>query len=177
MLQLFSRAQVRPAAMEEFERMFCCSVEDSFAVCKKRIAAYRNDRKALETFVDIQQSFGDLFICAGYFLGHLDGLEFNLEEHAPRVSTLLHRHPAIENIVRRLDCVLYGLWLNEYGWKPVEESAPIHDLICEMMALHGFAFARNETEWRIVMCEDKGAEQAVHDALESWLTKPDRSQD
>jgi len=172
-----SSAMFRPAAMEEFEGMFCRSVEDSFCACKERIAAYRSDRKVLQAFADIQQIFGDLFICAGYFLGHLDGLELNLEEHAPRVSALLHQHPAIENIVCRLERVLHELWLNEYGWKSVEVFAPIYDLICEMMALHGFAFARNDTEWRIVMCEDDGAASVVQDALKSWMTKPGRPRD
>ncbi len=170
-------AMFRPSAMEEFEAMFCRSVEDSVAVCKERIAAYRSDRRGLQAFVDIQQIFGDLFICAGYFLGHLDGLELKLGEHAPRASALLHHHAPIESIVCRLDRVLHDLWLDEYGWKSVEVFAPIYDLICEMMALHGFAFARHETEWRIVMCEDDGAEQAVHDALESWMTKADRPRD
>lgn len=170
-------AMFRPAAMEEFEEVFCRSLEDSFAGCKDRIAAYRNDRKALQAFVDIQRIFGDLFICAGYFLGHLDGLELNLEQHAPRAAALLHQHPPIENIVSRLKRVLQELWLNEYGWKSVEVFAPIYELICEMMALHGFAFARNETEWRIVVCEDEGAEQSVRDALESWMKKTDRSRD
>jgi hypothetical protein len=92
---------------------------------------------------------------AGYFLGHLDGLELTLEDHAPRVSELFLKHPQIHPLIVRLCRVLHELWLSEYAWQSIEIFTPIYDLIREMMALHGMAFARHQDEWRIVMCEDE----------------------
>ncbi|MGB6130377.1 MAG: hypothetical protein WBG54_01240 [Acidobacteriaceae bacterium] len=151
-----SSAQFRPEAVEEFEGLFCRALEESLTVCKERIAAYRRDRETLQICMDIQQLFGDVFIHAGYFLGHLDGLELTLEEDAPDASTLLRQHPQVEALVIQLRRVLHELWLSEYGWKSVEVFAPIYDLICEMMALHGMAFAQHNGEWRMVIADGEG---------------------
>jgi len=152
-----SSASFRPEAVEEFEGLFCRALDESLTACKNRIAAYRLDRKTLQVFADIQQLFGDVFIHAGYFLGHLDGLELTLENDAPHASTLLRQHLQIETLVIRLRRVLHELWLGKYGWTSIEVFTPIYDLICEMMALHGLAFARHNDEWRTVLCEDDDA--------------------
>ena len=151
-----SSAMFRPEAAEEFENVFCRALEESLSACKQRIAAYRADGNALNVFVDIQQLFGDVFVCAGYFLGHLDGLGLNLQTHASRTSVLFADHPEIAELVHRLRRALHELWLREYGWSSIEVFSPIYDLLCAMMALHGFVFVKTETEWQMVMCEDEG---------------------
>jgi hypothetical protein len=166
-----SSAMFRPEAAEEFENVFCRALEDSLIACKQRIAAYREDSKALNVFVDIQQLFGDVFICAGYFLGHLDGLALTLQAHAPRASALLADRPEIGALVHRLRKTLYELWLSEYGWSSIEVFAPIYDILCAMMALHGLVFAKSDAEWRIVLCEEDGAEQELRSTLAKWLER------
>jgi len=166
-----SSAMFRPEAAEEFEKVFCRALEDSLCACKQRIAAYRSDGKALNVFVDIQQLFGDVFICAGYFLGHLDGLGLKLQNHAPRASALFAEYPEIGDLVRRLRRTLHELWLSEYGWSSIEVFAPIYEIICAMMAIHGFVFAKTDAEWRMVMCEEEGAEQEIRNALATWLKR------
>jgi hypothetical protein len=69
----------------------------------------------------------------------------------------------------RLERILHELWLKEFVWESIEVFAPIYDLISEMMALHGFVFAKAETEWRLVMSEDAGATDRVKDALTRWM--------
>jgi hypothetical protein len=166
-----SSAMFRPEAAEEFENVFCRALEDSLSACKRRIAAYRSDVKALNVFVDIQQLFGDVFICAGYFLGHLDGLGLNIQSDGPRASAMFAEHPEIGELVYRLRRTLHELWLSEYGWSSIEVFSPIYEIICAMMAFHGFVFAKTDAEWRMVMCEDDGAEQEVRNALASWMER------
>jgi hypothetical protein len=170
-----SSAMFRPEAVEEFEGIFCRALEESLAASTAQIAAFRHNRNAKDVFVEIQQLFEDAFIHAGYFLGHLDGLELTLEADAPRVSELFQKHPHIHPLIVRLRRVLHELWLSEYAWQSIEIFTPIYDLICEMMALHGLAFARHEDEWRIVMCEDEHATEAIQNALSAWTTRPDES--
>ncbi len=146
-----SSALFRPEAVGEFEGVFCRALEDSLSVCKDQMAAYRQHEMAARVFQEVQQLFGDVFICAGYFLGHLDGLDLDMENHAPRVSALLRQHPQIETLFFRLRQALHTLWLSEYRWQSIEVFAPIYDLICAMMALHGLVFAKHIDEWRIVM--------------------------
>ena len=168
-----SSAMYRPEAVEEFEGIFCRSLEASFSACKERIAAFREDRNlTAKVFRDIQQLFGDVFIHAGYFLGHLDGMEWKLEKDAPRASALLHEYPKIEALFLRLHRVLHELWLTEYAWESLEVFASIYDLICEMMALHGLVFARHEAEWRMVMTDDEEAIPEMHDALAKLMARP-----
>jgi hypothetical protein len=171
-----SSAMFRPEAVEEFEGLFCRALEESLAACRERIAAYRIDQKAGEAFRDIQQRFGDAFIHAGYFLGHLDGLEPKLEDDAPGVAELFRKYPQIHPLIVRLRRVLHELWLSEYAWQSIEVFAPIYDLIREMMALHGLAFARHKDEWRMVLCEDEGATEAIQDALADWIARPGDSE-
>jgi len=166
-----SSAMFRPEAAEEFEKVFCRALEDSLSACKQRIAAYRSDGKALNVFMDIQQLFGDVFICAGYFLGHLDGLGLNMQSHAPRASAMFVEHPEIGELVHRLRRTLHELWLGEYRWSSIEVFSSIYEIICAMMALHGFIFAKTDAEWRMVMCEEEGTEQEIRNALASWLER------
>jgi len=166
-----SSAIFRPEAAEEFEKVFCRALEDNLSACKQRIAAYRADRNALNVFVDIQNLFGDVCISAGYFLGHLDGLGLSLQCHAVDASALFAEHPEIGELVERLRRTLNQLWLTEYGWPSIEVFSPIYEIICAMMALHGFVFAKTDTEWRTVMCEDDGAETQIRNALATWLER------
>lgn len=92
-----SSAQFRPEAVEEFEGLFCRALEESLTACKERIATCRRDQESLQVFMDIQQLFGDVFIHAGYFLGHLDGLELTLEKDGPTL-------PGCFVSIRRLMC-------------------------------------------------------------------------
>jgi hypothetical protein len=170
-----SSAMFRPEAVEEFEGIFCRALEESLAASTAQIAAFRQDRKAKDVFVGIQQLFGDVFIHAGNFLGHLDGLALTLEDDAPRASELFQKHPKIHPLIVRLRRVLHELWLSEYAWQSIEIFTPIYDLIREMMALYGMAFARHEDEWRIVMCEDEQATEAIRDALTAWTAQPEES--
>jgi hypothetical protein len=48
-------------------------------------------------------------------------------------------------LIVRLRRVLHEMWLTEYAWQSIEIFAPIYDLVCEMMALHGLAFANMRT--------------------------------
>jgi hypothetical protein len=170
-----SSAMFRPEAVEEFEGIFCRSLEASFSVCKERIAAFREDRNIrVQVFEDIQQLFGDVFIRAGYFLGHLEGMQRKLAEDAPRVAALLRQYPQMEPLFLRLRRVLHELWLSESAWQSIEVFAPIYDLICEMMALHGLAFARHEEEWRMVMTDDEEAIPEMQDALAKLMARPGR---
>jgi hypothetical protein len=166
-----SSAMFRPEAADEFEKLFCRALEDSLIACKQRIAAFREDGKALNVFIDIQQLFGDVFICAGYFLGHLDGLGLSLQSHASRASGLLAARPEVGILIQRLRKTLHELWLSEYGWSSIEVFGPIYDILCAMMARHGFVFAKSDAEWRMVMCEDEGAEEQIRGAMTKWAEK------
>jgi hypothetical protein len=158
-----SAALFREAALEDFEGQFCRALETCSSACRDRIAAFRRDGNAPLVFREIQQIFGDVFICAGYLLGHLDGLGLKIEDHAPRLAALLHRDSDVEALVVRLRRVLHELWLNECGWQSIEVFAPIYDLICAMMALYGLVFARRGDEWRMVMCEDENAASEIQE--------------
>ncbi len=57
-----------------------------------------------------------------------------------QASALLQQYPQMEALFTRLRRVLHEMWLTEYAWTSIEVFAPIYDLICEMMALHGLAF-------------------------------------
>jgi hypothetical protein len=170
-----SSAAFRPEALEEFEGIFCRALEESLTASTARIEAFRRERNATDVFVGIQQVFGDVFIHAGYFLGHLDGLERTLASDAPTLSELFQKYPELHSLIVRLRRVLHELWLSEYAWQSIDVFAPIYDLICEMMALHGLAFAKHEKEWRIVLCEDEHATAAIQSALAAWLARPDES--
>jgi hypothetical protein len=170
-----SSAMFRPEALEEFEGIFCRALEESLAYSIVQIAAYRRDKNAKDIFVGVQQLFGDVFIHAGYFLGHLDGLELALADGTPRASELFKKHPEIHSLAIRLHRSLHELWLSEYAWQSIDVFAPIYDLICEMMAFHGLALARHEKEWRIVMCEDKHTPEPVQSALAAWMVRSDES--
>lgn len=150
-----SSATFRPEALEEFEGIFCRALEECLTVSTARIAAYRHKGTAKDIFLGVQQLFGDVFIHAGYFLGYLDGLELALADDAPLASELFQKHPEIHPVIVRLHRSLDELWLTEYAWQSIEVFTPVYDLICEIMALQGLAFATHEKEWRIVLCEGR----------------------
>jgi len=133
-----SSASFRPEAVHEFEGLFCRTLESSLAACEERIAVSESGCEALKDTLEFRQTFGDLFIHAGYFLGHLDGLELRLGYDAPQASSLLAEHPRIQTLIMRLGHELQELWRNEYDWQSVEVFAPIYELIGAMAAQRGF---------------------------------------
>ena len=163
-----SSATFRPEAVEEFEGILCRAIEDSFTAAKELIKAYREGRGAGDVFRELQQIFGDVFICAGYLLGHVHGVEQNLKDHSARLDEVLQKNPVVQDLITRLERILHELWLQEFVWESIEVFAPIYDLICEMMAQCGLVFARHEEEWRIVMYEEPEAAEAARIALQRW---------
>jgi hypothetical protein len=171
-----SSATFRPEAVEEFEGILCRAVEDSFAAALEQIKAHREGRGAGEVFREIQQIFGDVFICAGYLLGHVHGIERNLRDRTPRLDEVFQKNLPVKDLMIRLERILHELWLREFVWDSIEVFAPIYDLICEMMGQCGMVFARHEEEWRVVMYEDREAIEEARKTLERW-TDPLESQE
>ena len=151
--------------MEDFDRAFCVALQESRSSSQKWIENIRDAGNAGETFREIQQLFGDTFICAGYLLGHLHGLKMHGAEEAAGARQLLAENPSIAGLISRLELVLKQLWLSEFDWNSLEVFAPIYDLLCEMMALHGMAFARRGDEWRIVISDEAARTPALRDFL------------
>jgi hypothetical protein len=167
-----SSAAFRPEALEEFEDLFCRALEDCSGKALEQIKANREGRDAASVFRELQQIFGDVFIYAGYLLGHVHGLETNLSKHFSSHENELLREPKVADLVFRLERLLQKLWLTEFAWDSIEVFAPIYDLICEMMAQHGMMFVRHGEEWKIVMYEDQAVLEAPREALSRWQ-KPD----
>lgn len=172
-----SSAVFRRNTLEDFEGQLCRALENCSSACRDRIVAFRHDGDASLAFREIQQLFGDLFICAGYLLGHLDRLGLKLEDRAPRLAAHLQEDSDVEALIVGLRRVLHELWLSEYGWQSVEVFAPIYDLICAMTALHGLAFTRYEDKWRIVMSEDERSASEIQNALAKWMSQFDDAGD
>jgi len=168
-----SSATFRPEAVEEFEGILCRAIEDSAAAALEQIKAHREGRGAGDVFREIQQIFGDVFICAGYLLGHVHGIERNLKDRAPRLDDVFQKNPSVERLMIRLERILLELWLREFVWDSIEVFAPIYDLVCELMAQCGLVFARHEEEWRVVMYEDREAVEEARQALHRWTDPPD----
>ena len=168
-----SSAAFRPEAVEEFEGILCRAIEDSFAAALEPIKAHREGRRAGDVFRELQQIFGDVFICAGYLLGHVHGVERNLRDHTPRLDEVFQNNPPVKDLMLRLERILHELWLQEFVWGSMEVFAPIYDLICEMMAQRGLVFARHGEEWRIVMYEEREAIEAAREALQRWTNPHD----
>ena len=165
-----SSARFRPEAIAEFEGILCRAIEDSFTAAQEQIKAHREGRGAGEVFREVQQIFGDVFICAGYLLGHVHGVERNLKDRTTRLDEVFQKNPEVQDLITRLERILHELWLQEFVWDSVEVFAPIYDLICEMMAQCGLVFARHEEEWRVVMYEEREALEAARKALARWAT-------
>jgi hypothetical protein len=160
-----SSAQFRPEASVDFDRAFCLALEESRSASRRWIENYRDGGDAVATFREIQQVFGDTFICAGYLLGHFHGLELSGFDEAPAARKLLLEDSTIAELIARLERILHELWLTEFAWKSLEVFAPIYDLLCEMMALHGMAFSRHGDEWRIIMSDERAKTPALRDFL------------
>ncbi len=167
-----SSAAFRPEALEEFESILCRAILDSSGNAAEQIKAYSEGQNTSLAFRKIQQIFGDVFICAGYLLGHLHGLERNLRDQAPRLQAVFDEQPDIEALMTRLERVLHELWLREFVWESIDVFAPI----CDLMAQQGMVFVRHEEEWQIVVYADREAVDEARKALDRW-TKPSEQSD
>ena len=138
-----SSAQFRPEALEDFDRAFCLALDQSRTTSQRWIENFRDGGNATETFREVQQSFGDAFICAGYLLDTF--MDWNGTEHKTHLelANRFRKTRWIAELITRLERQLHELWLSEFGWGSLEVFAPIYDTLCEMMALHGMAFARH----------------------------------
>jgi hypothetical protein len=72
-----------------------------------------------------------------------------------------------------------GIWICE-GTQHASPRGPgvkFTDRFSFEMALHGLAFARHKDEWRIVMCEDEQATEAIQDDHASQRRRSSRNSD
>ena len=167
-----SSAIYRPEANEDFDRIFCRTFEESRTSSEKWIANYRGGGRAAESFREIQQAFGDAFISAGYLLGHLHGMERNGLDSAPGALKMLTDNPAMLELIERLGRRLNELWLTEFAWQSLDVFVPIYDLLCDLMALHGMAFARHGDEWRVVMSDEESKTPKLKNFLMTKAREP-----
>ena len=167
-----SSATYRPEAKEDFDRIFCQTFEKSRISSERWIANYRDGGRAAESFREIQQAFGDAFISAGYLLGHIHGMEFNGFDSAPETLKLFSENPPISELFEKLGRRLHELWLTEFAWKSIDVFVPIYDLLCELIALHGMAFARYGDEWRVVMSDEESKTPKLKDFLMTKAREP-----
>ena len=172
-----SSATFRPEAIEEFEGILCRAIEESSAAALEQIRARREGRSAYDVFREIQQIFGDVFICAGYLLGHVHGLESNLKDRTSHLEEVFQKHPAIEELMTKLERILHEMWLQEFMWPSIEVFAPIYDLICDLMSQSGLVFVRHKDEWRVVMYEEREAMEEARKALQRWTDPPEPRDD
>jgi hypothetical protein len=115
-----------------------------------------------------------VFICAGYMLGHIHGLELNLKtHHTPRLDEVFEKNPSVAVLMTKLERILHDMWLQEFVWGSIEVFAPIYDLICDMMSQCGLVFVRHQEEWRIVMYEGPEAIEDARKVLERWTKASD----
>lgn len=170
-----SSAFFQPSALNGFEDTFCRALLTSVQRSKERIAEYRSGGDALRAFQDIQKIFGELFVDAGYFLGHLDGIEGNLESASPRAAELLSKQPTTRELIQRLRRKLREMWLSEYGWGSLEVFAPIYEILRDMMDLHGVVFACCGDEWRLALPGDEQDTEKPYRANAPWPGAKDKS--
>lgn len=149
-------------AMERYE------ADDALASCsasRKWIENFRDGGSAAEAFREIQQVFGDTFICAGLTSrSHSrDGKARNRQVTWCGPVTL--RKPSCGRLDHSTGkgaqgTVAFGIWL-------VFNRSLCTRLrfLCELMALHGMAFARYGDEWRIVMSDEPDKTPALRDFL------------
>jgi hypothetical protein len=149
-----SSARFRPEAVDEFEGTFCRAVEDALHTSSAQVAEYRLDRNRSDALAGIPELFGDVLVHAGYFLGHLDGLELSLADIFPRLTALSEKHPHFGGLIVPLRQTLQGLWLSEPTWQSIEVFTPIYDAILKMLMLQGLAFAKHEGGWRPALMEN-----------------------
>lgn len=143
-----SSAVFRPEAVDEFEETFCCAVEEAIETSYAQVASYRLDRKPDDLLAEIPELFGNVFVYAGYFLGHLDGLDLAFSDSFPKLTALFQKHPKLAGLIVSLRQTLEELWLGESGWTSIEVFVPIYELILDLLSLQGLTLANDRGEWR-----------------------------
>lgn len=126
-------ALFRPEAVAEFEAIVCRALDD----CDdKTEQARRQNEERDEVLIrrETEQIIGDVFVCAGYLLGHMHGLSQLLTDLRPNLEGAFRRRPAFAALIRRLEDVLVQMWSTKSSWNSIEVFAPIYDLICERVA-------------------------------------------
>jgi hypothetical protein len=149
-----SSAVFRPEAVDEFEGTFCCAVEEAFEASCAEVARYRTDRKPDNALAGILELFGDVLVHAGYFLGHLDGLDLAFSDNFPKLTALFQKHPKLAGPVVGLRRILEELWLGEPDWTSIEVFVPIYDLIIELLSLQGLELVNDKGEWRPALIQN-----------------------
>ena len=149
-----SSAKFRPEAVDEFEGTLCRAVEETLTASSERVARYRQDQSRNDALSDIPELFGDVLVHAGYFLGHLDGLDLSFPDGFSRLTTLFEKHPNLSGLMVHLRRTLQELWLSESGWKSIGVFTPIYDLIMELLSLQGLVLANDNGEWRPALIQN-----------------------
>jgi hypothetical protein len=128
-----SSAFFRPDAVKEFDELFHTAIQEATGLADSSETVSSKPQEAICGSEQRQQMIGGLFICAGYLLGHIDGLPFHFERFGLRAMEQLQNRPGIHEIFLRVHEALEHLWRTESSWTGLDAFFPLYDLLAELI--------------------------------------------
>jgi hypothetical protein len=129
-------ATIRPESVSDYETGFTGAIEHTFSVRTQRMRAYLLDRNHQRILDEMAALFGQLLKLSAYLLGHLDGLEMEMEEAAPGAHTLLQKHPALSAAIQSFHNELRKLWDTEGTWPGFDAYFALHECAINLLAAY-----------------------------------------
>lgn len=134
-----------PERIRHFEDPFCASLESARDRGNAAIIAYRTHADVGKLVSELVDIHGRLLVFGAYLLGHLDGLDKNLQEAAPRASELIQKADYFRPLFLRLGSELKAINA-EYGkWTSLDVFDNIKRVVEELLNSAGISFAKLPT--------------------------------
>jgi hypothetical protein len=129
-------AMIRPECLGDYETGFKGAIEHTFSMRTERMRAYLLDRNHQRILDEMAALFGQLLKLSAYFLGHLDGLEKEMNGAAPEAYTLPQDYPALNLAIQHFHRELKKLWDTEGKWSGFDAYFPLYECAIELIAAY-----------------------------------------
>jgi hypothetical protein len=129
-------AMIRPESVSGYETGFVGAIDHTFSVRTERMRAYLLSRNHQQIFDEMAALFGELLKLSAYLLGHLDGLEAEMEDRAKTAYSRLQQHPALRAALDDFHKELKVLWEAQGTWSGFDAYCPLHACTLRLIAAY-----------------------------------------
>lgn len=127
----------RESTLRAYEDVFCKSLDGAKASAEAAIRRYRMHRDIERLLDEAAGGYRGLFAYSSYLIGHLDGLDQDWDEAAPKAMEALGRNDWFEPYFERLMAELRKMHANYGAWESMSVYEPLKHLGYEFLRDRG----------------------------------------
>jgi hypothetical protein len=127
----------KDATMRALEDTFCGALQQAKGRADAAIRQYRMHADLARVTQEVVQEYKKVMVYASYLLGHVDGMEWALDEVAPKAMSTIESQLYFKPFFFKLHAELQTMYSTYGNWKGLQVFEPLKQLAYDFLKLGG----------------------------------------